>query len=232
MKNFIFTFIFIFVFPIVSFANVSEGYRMGRLVETRETGWFVKSRESLLMMGIDGQPMKVETKSTDSKGKTTYRTNIINPWKFTSKLNGIGTFIGDYVWVEYTKSYFRNVLIEDTPYDVTAISKINDKFSGELSSVEAKNYRPAKAEGALICRLVQTSKTGVAVKTYEATVQVGGTGGDYRFMTIEDEDIYKFSIDALKSGALVKVIYEKLGIGSIGSFSNTDYRITKIEILK
>lgn len=232
MKKFIFTVAFIFIFPIVSIANVSEGYRMGRLVESKETGWFIKSRESLLMMGIDGQPMKEETTITNSDGKSSKVVNIINPWKFTSKLENIQLFIGDYVWTQYNKKFIKNILVEDTPYDVIDIQKVDKGIQKDLESVEVKNFRPIKAEGALVCRIVQASKTGIAVKTFEATVQVGGTGGDYRFMTIEDNDIYDFAVKTLKAGALVKVIYEKLGITSIGSFSNTDYRIIKIEILK
>lgn len=234
VRNFvIFVISIILSLVIYSFssAEVSDGYRMGMITNVQSTGWFVKSIEGELLMGVDGVPLKETFTSTDSKGNTTTHTNIINPWSFTYKGNipMISAQVGQYLVVHYTKSFIRNPFAEDTAYSVDLYEPID--MSPIEDSISVPGFLSSKAEGALVGRIVQASYHGLAIKTYEATIQVGVGGGQYKFMTIGNEDVYKYSIEVLKRAKLVKIYYEKLGIMNIGSFSNNDYRIIKIEVI-
>lgn len=210
-------------------AETSDGWRMGMLTQGKTTGWFVKSVEGELNQGVDGVPLMPQTVSTDSKGNTTTTVNVINPWRFTWKVKDkvIGDYVGKYVVVKYHKDLMRNMLSEDTNRYVDEVYPIDKSPMPEMAGA-ASASRASKADGALIGRVVQVSRTGIAVKTWEATIQVGTSGGQYKFMTLENEDVYKACVEALKRAKLVQIKYAKLGIANAMSFANNDFRILEV----
>lgn len=231
--GFLTSLVFFFVLGIVTCnAEVSNGYRMGMLNNVADSGWITTSTECQLSMGVDGTPLVKTWTETDSKGKVTNHKNTINPWKFTYKgSRKIGEFVGTYMVVPYEKEYFRNWFTEDTPYVVKDFLPIEESPLPEKMAT-SKEYDAKKSVGTLVGRVVQASYHGKVFKTYEATIQVGIGGGQYEFMTMADDTIYNFGIEALKRGALLKISYVNLGVASTFSTANNSYRITKLEMVE
>lgn len=231
--GFLMSLVFFFVLSVAtSNAEISNGYRMGMLNKVSASGWIAKSTECQLSMGVDGTPMVLTWTTTDDKGRVTNHKNMINPWKFTYKgPRKIGEFIGTYMVIPYEKEYFRNWFTEDTPYIVKDFLPIEETPLPE-NMATSKEYDAKKSEGALVGRIVQASYHGRVFKTYEATVQVGIGGGQYQFMTMADEVIYNFGVEALKRGTLLKISYVDLGVMNQITTANNSYRITKLEMVE
>lgn len=233
MKKLVLCLLCLCLLPLPALAEVSDGWRMGLVVDGKESGWVSKSFEGELNMGVDGMPMTITRRRVDGKGKTRTVEDVVNPWRFTSgKAGNPAPWVGKYVFVKYTRKFLRNPLAADTHYDVTEIHDILDTPMPSDSSATDGSKRVAKADGALVGRIVQASRHGLAVKTLELTVQVGNGGGQYKFMSCADDAVYDFAVEALKRAKMVRISYEKLGIMSIGSFANTDFRITRIDVVR
>lgn len=230
MKRFIVAVLLSLSLVSTCYAEYSSGYRMGLLQRYQESGWINKSGEGELNMGNEGIPL-IETYK-DSKGKI--HKNYINPWRFSDENFNPSTnqFIGEYVWIEYENKYINNPFAADTSYRSKQIHSVDPSLLDGISSSEDEGYdATAKSTGIQLGRIVQASKTGLAIKTYEITVQCGTSGNQYKFMTVTHEKVYNFCVLALKAGKLVKVYYDNRGIlAGLDIGSNTKYRVFKVEV--
>lgn len=207
----------------------SVGYRMGMLTRYQNSGYIIKSGEGELNMGNEGMPL-IETYK-DASGKT--QKNYINPWRFSHEKfdETYLSYIGSYVWIEYTKKMAQIVPSTDTLYRATDIGYIEKSDMPKSYMSDKLNY--SKSTGIQVGRVVQISETGYMVKSYEATIQCGMSGNQYKFMSLEDEKLYEYLVRSLKEGRLMKIYYDTKGIERVIDFvHNTKYMIYGAEIVE
>lgn len=90
------------------------------------------------------------------------------------------------------------------------------------------NAAGANSEGFRMARVVKASTKGVANKSYELMVQVGGTGNEFHDMSVSSDAMYECALRWLKSGGKAKIWYKQSFLFNPLNRS-TGYDILKIE---
>lgn len=200
---------------MAGFGGYSEGYRMGKITKFSVKGMLVDSGEGQIHLGKDSDVWQV-------KGKDGVETK--NPWAFSSSKNAadvIAKYQGKYVWVKYQQSMV-GLGNRDTSYSIVEIAPVTKTSP----ACKAESHEGGmKSSGARSARVVKAAAKGVAIKTWEIDLHMGGR--DFISMSTSDEDIYKCAVEWLKSGKEVNVHYVQKMMNL--SFNDTDYRIVKIE---
>ncbi len=232
LKVFLTVFLMQLLLISVAFAEVSTGFRMGILTDVKTTGLVMKSSECTLSMGVDGEPLvSTITVPSGADGKRTEYTNTINPWKFTYRGPiPVGNLVGQYMVVSYKHNYLKSWVSETTDY-VADTMKALDSTPMKKVGITSKQYDSSQDYKSLDGLIVQASYRGKKDKLYEATVQVGLGGNDYRFMSFIDEDTYNFGVETLKRGVRVRIIYGEVLTAITDLTANTPYRIVQLECI-
>lgn len=188
------------------FGTFSQGYRMGQLSKFSVKGIAVKSGEGQLLMGREGTPYVIV--STDSEGNETKKT--INPWYFSapsSKQNEVSQYAGEYVWVSYNQAHIQNPLQYDTDYLLTSIQPVSREYPDV--SCEMEEPSGAKSDGFRVGRIVKISQKGTVAKSFEAMIQIGNAGNQFKNMSVESAEMFNCAVSFLKSGMKVKIFYNE-----------------------
>lgn len=202
--------------------DYSEGYRMGLMSKFSVKGLINKSGEGELLLGQDS--------SIAYRGSGDSRTQI-NPWKFSAdpaKAGAAEAHAGEYVVIKYHQSTFRNPLTRSTSYELMELARVDT--SSKPKTVCEADGRGSRSEGFRVARIVKASSKGVATKSYEVTLQVGGTGNEFLDMGAPTEAMYECVVRWLKSGGKAKVWYSQSFFHNPLTRS-TSYDIVKIEPL-
>ena len=202
--------------------DYSDGYRMGLMSKFSVKGLVNKSGEGELLLGQDSSI--AYTGSGDSRVQ-------INPWRFSadqSKAAAANALSGEYVVIKYHQSTFRNPLQRNTSYEMVELSRV-DTASKPKTVCEAEG-RGSSSEGFRVARIVKASSKGVATKSYEVMLQVGGTGNEFVDMGAPTDAMYECVVRWLKSGGKAKVWYTQSFFRNPLTRSTT-YDIVKIEPL-
>ncbi|MBI4371656.1 MAG: hypothetical protein HY552_05095 [Elusimicrobia bacterium] len=189
------------------------------------------SGEGELLLGNDSATAYKEKTVEDEKGNTKVVKQLINPWKFSAdkgRAEEIQALAGQYVFIRYRQHNLKNPLAADTDYEFQEISPVNPEFAPkEACQIDMKG---GNSKGFRMARIVKASRKGVAVKSFELMLQVGGAGNQFEEMSVSDEGIYKCAQDWLASGKAVNVWYAQSYIYNPIT-QGTGYSVWKLEPL-
>lgn len=200
--------------------SYSDGYRMGMLSKFSVKGWVNKSGEGELLLGQDSS---IAYRGTGDSRK------MINPWRFSSdkeKAAAITALAGQYVVVRYHQVVMKNPLERSTDYELMDISPV--ETASKPKEACTADVAGANSEGFRVARVVKASTKGVANKSYEIMVQVGGAGNEFHDMSVSSEAMYECALRWLKSGGKAKIWYKQSFLFNPLNRS-TGYDIVKIE---
>ena len=180
--------------------DYSDGYRMGLLSKYSVKGWVNKSGEGELLMGQDSS---VAYEGTGDSRK------MINPWEFSSDsamASKIMPYAGQYVVIHYHQYMLNNPLKRDTDYEAVEIAPVDTASKPKAACVNDAAAGKNSA-GFRMARIVKASFKGLANKSYEIKVQMGGSGNEFYDMSVSNQAMFDCATQWLKSGGKVKIYY-------------------------
>ena len=208
------------------FGSFSEGYRVGQITKFSVKGLMTKSGEGQMLVGRESSPYI----KTYSCGDSTCQKRI-NPWHFSASMNKakqIQAKAGEYAIIKYNQAQVRNALKYDTDYMVESVMDI--KRNVQPPNCTASNLPEAsKSDGVRVGRLTKVSNKGHLNKTYEAQMQVGNSGSQFKNFTLYDKAMFDCAVSVLMTAKKVKIYYTEMWF-RVPFSADTNYAITKIEV--
>jgi len=213
-----------FAYDSYAAATYSHGWRMGVLFKYSEKSnlkrLFLRSTgEGQVMLGLNSS----QASWTGSDGQQQE-----NPWAFSSTLEQVqqfGGLEGRTVAVEYHQIMHRwHAWKGDTDYRLVQMQPI-DPTLADAAGVEVKRRPGLRSTGRRVGRLVKVTRKGVALKTWEVTVQAADGGNSFLDMSMLDDEIYEAAIAYLRSGRLLNIGYIETLVRNPLS-RDTNYAIT------
>ena len=194
----------LFIVPPEGLGTYSQGLRVGQLTKFSVKGIINKSGEGQLLMGYEGAPYIIKNSEGDIK-------EVVNPWYFSADekfYEKMKKYYGKYVVIEYRQARIHNPLFRDTDYNVTAIYPVSDKYLPREDSIWVKGSG-SKSEGFRTGRFVKLSFKGTIGKSFEAILQQGNSGNQFKHLSIKDKEIYNYAVKVAKTMKKVRVDYKE-----------------------
>jgi hypothetical protein len=187
-------------------ATYSHGWRMGVLYKFSEKSnmkrLYIRSTgEGDVMLGANSS--RAEWVGADSQPES-------NPWSFSGSQDQVAQYSGldgRMVAIEYRQVMHRyHAWRGDTDYRLVQILPVDPKL-GPDGGFEISGHGGMRSAGKRIGRLVKVTRKGLAVKTWEVTVQEGAGGNNFVEMSILDDEMFAAAETYLKSGRLLSITY-------------------------
>ena len=209
-----------------------DGYVMGQMSKVRLKGSSRKVLEGEILLGRDSSRSFVHSSKVGGQRKT-----IQNPWLFCAdgKLyDQIVEDIGNFVVLHFS-SPKKSSLIQCTSnyslVDLFPIDHLPMKSTSFQEKFSSKGNRGNSSVGT--GRIVSAIESGKLSQSWEITLQQGNTGNDFLSMNINDNDLYFYAIQCLKSARVVKIFYVERFINTVrrGDYGRFIYKIELMDDL-
>lgn len=237
------------------------GYVLGTVAQVSARGILIKTLEGQIKLGItstrggyvekdcfdaevDQRQSRNPKPLTDEERKQAAELCVvnINPFEFshynTDLVESLERINGRLVMAFY-RSYYLLPLLESSNYidkvylvepDILKPGAVYE--SNEISFARSVHYGAGSFEG----RIVKASLEGIVRKAHEFIIQVGNTGDLFRAVSVSDEELFKFGIQAMSTGRYLQIGYYQLYSPLASPFNllfgyNTDLRAHRIEVI-
>lgn len=161
---------------------------------------------------------------------------VANPWRFCfekDEYEEVEDLIGKDVVLEF-KTPRKNALLSCTSgNELVAIYPANDYQTLEPTHVigTIRTTDPQISHGVEFGRVVNVIKSNDLFNIYFMTIQVGSGGSKFRHFTIDDTDLFDFSIQSLHTAAMVKVHFsDRFSRRNLFGLSSMSY-VSEIEMV-
>jgi len=207
-------------------ATYSHGWRMGVLFKYSEKSnlkrlFLRNTGEGEVMLGLNSS--RASWMGADGQEQE-------NPWAFsstTAQVEEFGGLEGRTVAVEYRQIMHRwHAWKGDTDYRLVRMQAVDPSLA-DPAGVEVKRRPGLRSTGRRVGRLVKVTRKGVAVKSWEVTIQAADGGNSFLEMSMLDDEIYEAAIDYLRSGRLLNIGYIETLIRNPLN-RDTNYAITSL----
>lgn len=238
------------------------GYVLGTLAQVSARGVLIKTTEGQIKLGVNSttggyiDKICVERRLGKTQQKSDRTTQAherqiaakactipINPFSFsnfnTDMVAQLEQVDGRTV-MAFFRSYFKMPIVESNNYLAKIffvdpeILKPGAKYeSKEMSFSKTIHYGAGSFDG----RIVKATLQGVVRKAHELIIQVGNSGNIFEAISVSDEDLFKFALQAMSTGRYLQISYYQLYAPLASPFNlmfgyNTDLRAYGIEVLE
>lgn len=208
--------------PSAVLAEFSNGVKFGTITKASVSGYFNKSLECTMLLGVDSTPFYIKTQDGERS---------VNPWHFSGDLvykDSVNEIAGENAYVEYEQVYFNTGTKYSTEYKIVAVGRTLSPFPEKQCIIEEDGIS-GKSDGFRIGYIVKASRKGTLVNSWEITLQEGNSGNKFFDMSVDNEKLYEFIFNCVKSGQKVKVLYKDLGVlNFLDPLKDTRYRIVGV----
>lgn len=237
------------------------GYVLGTVAQVSARGVLIKTLEGQIKLGItstrggyvekdcfDAEVDQRQSKNPKplTKEERQEAANLclvsVNPFEFshynTDLVESLERIDGRLVMAFY-RSYYLLPLLESRNYidkvyllDSSILEPGAVYESNEVSFARSVHYGAGSFEG----RIVKASLEGIVRKAHEFIIQVGNTGDLFQAVSVSDEELFKFGLQAMSTGRYLQIGYYQLYSPLASPFNllfgyNTDLRAHRIEVI-
>ena len=162
---------------------------------------------------------------------------VTNPWLFCfdeDRYEELEELIGSYVVVTHKRPKRSTLLSCSGTNELVDIYPVNEYQPLDIAFVEGSKMTlgPESSSGVESGKITNVIKSRQFTRNYFLTIQVGGSGSQFRHFVIYDNDIYDFAIKSLKMGANVRLHYVNR-LSQRGYYGNNIKSLVwKIEIIE
>lgn len=137
---------------------------------------------------------------------------VTNPWLFCfdeDRYEELEELIGSYVVLTHKRPKRSTLLSCSGTNELVDIYPVNEYQPLDITYVEGSKMTlgPESSSGVESGKITNVIKSRQFTRNYFLTIQVGGSGSQFRHFVIYDHDIYDFAIESLKMGVNVRLHY-------------------------
>lgn len=247
-------------FPVVRFSinplYYSTGFYLGHVLNVRRVRPILSTFEGEMMIGFGSNPQPVSDRRCMQMYMATPRPDekqnieevarqecmlFQNPWKFSFLSQGLQNTLVILkerpVVVFYTNYLFiPQYLLTKTRNYASAAFAVNPNLQIPRS-FQVRSWRSIQPEaGSITGRIVKASFENPLRKSYELIIQESENADNFRTMSVNDGDLFRYISQAMLTGKLMRIEYVRLfrphavALSTLFNYA-THYRVVSVTLL-